>query len=255
MTFVLSMKFDNAMVICADSLEADGVTKRTRNKIDCFHARDWAVAWGGSGAANVVDKFSGKLKQVLRTVKSYNHDVIEDHFDTTLTYIQQQCQVGERLEIVAGLCTIGVGEQEMFIYRGDLNSAVISPESEYCAAGMDTTLAKFLMASLYHPQMGIEEAQELGVFVTGLMCKYADGVERPIQVVFHIPTIGWTRVESKRLAVLDKAFSSEDAAVNLADYWGRCHPNSWIRIRKAAELLRLNAKIKRLASQRLKQEQ
>jgi hypothetical protein len=57
-----------------------------------------------------------------------------------------------------------LGHLEQVLYRGNSDDCLLSPEREWCCAGLDTTLTKFLMASSFHSLMHIKESQELGIW-------------------------------------------------------------------------------------------
>lgn len=66
MTIVLGFNCVDGTVLCADSLEADGVTKRNVQKIWTYQVgEEWEVAIASAGEADLVDSFNDDLRDAL----------------------------------------------------------------------------------------------------------------------------------------------------------------------------------------------
>ncbi|MGA2162851.1 MAG: hypothetical protein ABSH36_00100, partial [Solirubrobacteraceae bacterium] len=80
-TFVVGMKCHDGLVLCADTLESDGVTKTYHTKLSQFlwndGVEDWGLCWGASGSSYTCDKFKDKMKQAFKKQK-YNRAAIEE---------------------------------------------------------------------------------------------------------------------------------------------------------------------------------
>lgn len=79
---------------------------------------------------------------------------------------------------------------EWTLYRGTSDTACLSPEREYAVAGMDVTLASFVLDNMYFKMHRVDQTQRLGVFTTALMEKYAAGVGGPIEGFSYRPDWG-----------------------------------------------------------------
>ena len=194
MTFILGMKCADGLVLCADTLETDGVTKSYRVKLASLLWDDgnseWGICWGASGHAFVCDKFKDKMRQTFKD-QPYNRAAIEDRIEVCLEFVRQSYTAQDGIAVVIGLfgrtSDKGVIPQqwERFLYRGSSASACISPVRDYCFAGMDVTLAQFFLSNTYHILMPTEHGKRLGVFVTNLIKRHADGVGRNRLLVSH----------------------------------------------------------------------
>jgi 20S proteasome alpha/beta subunit len=59
MTIAVGFSHLNGMVLCADSLESDGVTKKRVNKIHtCDIGGEWGYALACAGEGDLADSFS-----------------------------------------------------------------------------------------------------------------------------------------------------------------------------------------------------
>jgi len=86
-------------------------------------------------------------------------------------------------------CGGGIWAGEVRLYRGSSAVCCASPERAYACAGMDVTLAQFMLRNIYNRLISVSEATKLGVFVTALMKDYADGVLS--HAPCKLPTRGW----------------------------------------------------------------
>jgi hypothetical protein len=234
MTFVLGMRCSNGLVICADMLESDGITKRYRNKLAAITVgNEWGVAWGCSGSAFTCDKFTDKLKASVNNAGNYNRAALENDVEVCLEFIRQSYSAEHGISVVVGIFGQPVekveaatqetilGPPEFHLYRGASNVACISPINDYCIAGMDVTLAGCVLANTYHPFIPLEHGKRLGVFITSLMKEHAEGVggeTRCIYYQFAAPGC-FTAMTDREVSVIEKTFpiSSFDEAIT--KYW------------------------------------
>lgn len=192
MTFVAGFNCTDGFVLCADQLETDGVTKRYRCKLEAHQVSDeWGIVWGGSGTADVVDKFSDYFRPHI-TGDSFDSYKIRNNLDTCLTLIHQDHPL-DGIAIVAGVYGRPLnkdpqpflGIPENYVYRGRSSTQCVAVEKEFTIAGMDVTLAQFVLRNTYTRLMPIDQAVRLGIFVTSLMKEYADGVGGDTNVITH----------------------------------------------------------------------
>ena len=98
--------------------------------------------------------------------------------------------------------------------------------------------------------MNVEEAQGLGIFVTGLMKKYADGIGGDTVVVFNVPGCGsWVRMSQEKVNAMEAEFPPKDAELQLAAYWAVRFPAAYSATRNEKGIAELMQKLKRSISQ------
>lgn len=255
MTFILGINCSDGIVLSADSLESDGMTRSYKNKLESWHVSDeWGICWGGSGHSAVVDKFSDKLKFSLGN-NSFNRHDIENKMDTCLEGIHQEYPRSP-ISIIAGLYGRQLikeeegepylGHHESYLYRGFSESACFSPVRDYAAAGMDVTLASFVLGNTYHSLMHISEAKKLGIFVTSLIKKYAEGVGGQTLVVFHSHGEShWFRMDQKLVDSVELDYSVVDAEAQISAYWAARNPDSYSAHKHSDAIDKLKKKLRK----------
>ncbi|HEV2491843.1 MAG TPA: hypothetical protein VG204_02090 [Terriglobia bacterium] len=206
MTFILGLKCANGLVLSADSLEGDTVIKRSRNKLELISDSHWSACWGGSGSADIIDKFSDKLRQTveieLRQRRPYDRNRIELLVETCLKFIKKQYQ--QRIEIALGLFGRKNGG-ETHLYRGSSETACLSLEKEYCCVGMDLSIAEFVLKNSHLSSYRVSRGERLAVFVTALMKEYADGVEKETRVLsISHESMKWKPLLDRELEQIEK---------------------------------------------------
>lgn len=227
MTFIVGMKCSGGLVLCADTLESDGVTKRYRQKITNVSEPDWGLCWAGSGTAYTVDKFSDKLKQVLKG-KPYNRSAIENDIEVCLELLRQSYSSEHQITVVLGL--FGTPQKadandpdpapEYHLYRGSSSSACVALEKEYCCAGMDVTLASFVLSNTHHWMMPVEHGIRLGLFVTALMKEHADGVGGPTDAFFYdVRNAIWVPVTSGEVRYWEVKIPTDAFDESVSRFW------------------------------------
>src|ERR1035441_9385438 len=137
--------------MAAEQMESDGVTRRYRQKIHPVVVRDeWGIIWAGSGPAYVVDKFSDKFRECVGN-DGYDRAKLELRVEFCLQQIRKlYSRPTDQIDIVLGV----FGRQrirgkwklaEFHLYKGSSEVACIAEQKDYCCAGMDCTLAVFLL--------------------------------------------------------------------------------------------------------------
>lgn len=241
MTFVLGLKCADGLVMCADRLESDGVTKSYRNKLSFQSSgNDWGICCGASGNGYTCDKFADKMEQILKE-KPYNRASIETDVETCLEFIRQSYAAEHQITIVAGLygrtMQKEIGPWEFHLYRGSSGSGCLSPIRDYACAGMDVTLAGFTLSNIFHRWMPVEHGKQLAVFVTALMKEHADGVGGPSDCFYHIvgaPT--WEPVLDREIVELESKFSTTSFNEAVTRYWLEFHENRNLKEFTGSEL-------------------
>ncbi len=231
MTFVLGMKCTDGIALFADTLETGGAVKRYRQKVHAVNVgSEWGVCWGVAGNAHVADKFSEKIKAILGN-ESYDRLNTELHVEQCLKWVRKQyAGSGDDIDIVFGVFGrplhkprnskpyLGIPEAQL--YRGDSLTACLAPVRDYCTAGMDVTLAAFLLESMRNPFSRMDEAIRLGVFAAAVMKKYASGVGGDTNAfVYRIGSETWTPLVDREVAAIESEFPVSALENHSTAFW------------------------------------
>ncbi len=178
MTFIIGFHCCDGVVLCTDSLEADGVTKRSIDKTRVIGTADWSVAISGAGPGGFIDKFTSEVSANLPR-GPYNRKEIESTIEASLSRFQKQYQ--EAFRILVGVQCTGIIDYAL--YRSDDN--YLSPIKDHAHIGMGHSLWRFFAENLYAPGNSVEDNSRLAVFVMRQAIKYVDGVDEPIRLVSY----------------------------------------------------------------------
>src|SRR5205809_1882161 len=227
MTFIAGFNCRDGIVLCADQLETDGVTRRYRCKLEGVEMNNtWAVSWAGAGDAHIIDKFTDKLKQSLANLNEFDRAQIELAAEAALTLIDQDHHAGQAIQVIAGLWSKPIARSGRWtvaqrrLYRGRSDNQCIAKEAEYCLAGMDVTLAEFILRNTFKSgQTTVDEAMRLGVFITALMKEYADGVGGETDVMaYRTGGADWEGYTQAEVAAIEAEIPIEEVGRPVSDY-------------------------------------
>ena len=224
MTFIVGIKCTNGLVLATDSLETDGIKRRFRRKIEFTRGTGWEMGWGAaSNNADIIDRFSQELRDNLRSVPFDIHK-IQDATESALLLIQRKYK--KRMDVVFGLIGSGVlknGEPvvpDIRLYRATSESCCLSPEKQYCCAGMDDSLAEMILDNTFYQFIQASEAIRLVVFLTNVMKEYADGVGKNTHVFFATHASGkWTPLLDRQVRGIERTFKLAAFQSLISRYW------------------------------------
>lgn len=191
MTFILGLNCVEGLVMCSDSLEDDGFNKRIVGKISSFTAQGhWGLMWGGAGHGGLIDRFTGELQDSF--MHGVHYEELDEEIDTALAEIgEKQTTADSYCQFVFGAWRKGRSDGTQIIrgehglLRGDRGGCVTPVQGDFACAGMDITLANFILETLHDFFMPLEEVIRLAFFVTALMKRHAVGVDGPTTVQYY----------------------------------------------------------------------
>jgi 20S proteasome alpha/beta subunit len=176
MTFVVGFRCANGVVLCTDSLEADGVTKRHIDKTRVITAPDWGVAISGAGPGGLIDKFTSEVSSSLQH-GTYDPKLIESTIEYTLTNFRSQYQ--EPFRVLVGVYCPRLNTYAL--YRSDDN--YLAPISDHAHIGMGHSLWRFFVENLHVIGNSVDDNSRLALFIMRQAINYVDGVGGPIRLV------------------------------------------------------------------------
>ena len=176
MTFVIGFRCCDGVVLCTDSLEADGVTKRFVDKTKIIGTSEWSVAIAGAGPGGFIDKFTSDVSANLPR-EAYDRKEIESTIEDALSRFRSQYQ--EPFRVLIGVQS----PNEYLLYRSDDN--YLSPINDHAHVGVGHSLWRFLSENLYVAGNSVDDNTRLAILIMLQAEKYVDGVEGDIRVVSY----------------------------------------------------------------------
>src|SRR3981081_2875848 len=83
-TFILGLHCRDGLVLCSDSLEADGYTKKTVQKLFKYEVEGkWGIGFGCAGTAAACTNFSDRLMELLDDKEPYDRRGTEKLIEAT----------------------------------------------------------------------------------------------------------------------------------------------------------------------------
>ena len=221
MTFVVGLNCCDGIVLCTDSLEDDGITKKPVDKIRMMGNTQWGVAIAGAGAGPTIDKFCDEVRTRLPADPFNLHKIvnkIEQQLDRFKSkYVKTNA---DNFEVVVGIYN---RPHEHWLYYSAGN--VLSRSINDCHTGMGNELWRLVADTLYHRRNSVADNVRLAVFATRLACKYSSGVADPIQVVSHTSSdLLWRGYSQADILAVEKDLKPTGFKEAVQKYWRLHNP-------------------------------
>lgn len=242
MTFIVGMHCRDGMVMCADSLEGDGITKQYVHKLQCAsmsheggtskewpkpHEADWGFCLGGAGSSIGIDKFRDKWDQLIMPMAKFDLEKIELTTEASLRYMKDNYpDIG--FDIMLALSGGSPSRFTTRLYRTYEGIPCLRPieHGEFACLGMDTSLARFLLDALFDPGMPTDEAVGLGILITSLMKNHADGVGGPTTMFSYVRKGNdWRGYNEDNIEYWESRFPAKDVYKLLRKFWVAKNPD------------------------------
>ena len=227
MTFIAGLRCPDGIVLCSDSLESDGYNKKNVQKLYNHEIEgNWGIGFGCSGTAAACTNFSDRLLELLRDFEDYDRRGTEKLVEATMAYMRKEYPA-ENLDVIVGLW--GCSPAETRLYRAQSHSQCISVESDYACAGLDVSLARFLLDSILTPDATVFDVMYIAAFVTSIMKEKADGVGGPTQMLWHhTKGLRWAKATKSMMPKIERGgfingkFKIDDLEKNIRRFcWSR----------------------------------
>src|SRR5271157_2489385 len=181
MTIALGLRCFDGLVLCTDSLEEDGVTKRFVDKMWVYEVHDdWGIAIASAGEGDLADSFTDGLQHILG-----NSDFDEMKLLSKLRLAIKQVRTNYPESQFAFLASIFGPPFYCQLFRVNDQSMHFGPVRRYQTLGIGGSLASFLISQLFKPSMFIEDGMRLAVFVAARVKEHVQGCDGPTSVVTY----------------------------------------------------------------------
>lgn len=183
-TFIVGLRCKDGVVLCSDSLESDGYIKGNVQKLFKYELPGkWGLAFGCSGTSAACSNFGDRLLERIADKVSYDRRSTERLIETTIAEMKQYYP-NEFLDVIVGLWSLSPPENRL--YKARTNTECLSIEANFVCAGMDVSLARFLLNSIFTDDVTVHDGGYIAAFVTNVMKEKADSVGGPTQLLCYV---------------------------------------------------------------------
>jgi 20S proteasome alpha/beta subunit len=225
MTIVAGFKCANGIVLCADSLEEDGISKKFVQKIWAYQVSDeWGIAVASAGEADLADSFTEGLKDILGN-SGFEHAKLLSRLRVAVKEVRESYPESQ-LAMVIGVFSNTVPSTSA-IYRVMDRSLHVAPVTDFQTIGIASGLTDFLCKTLYSRTMFTNEALRLGAFCIARAKEHFSGCGGPTSFIVHtIGSPGWEPVFGTQAGNIEADFPSDGFAQKIREYWKEKNPKS-----------------------------
>lgn len=225
MTIAIGLRCVNGIVLCTDSLESDGMTKRNVEKTWCpYVSKRWGIAIASAGEADLADSFTDGLGNLMPT--AYDENKILQVLRKAITETRN-AYPDAQLALLIGLYYQTSDRTRARIFRIMDRSVHLGPVRSYQSIGIGAHLSDFLLSQIYSPHLFVEEAQRLGILCIARAKEHVDGCGGPTQIASW--TIGetfWREMTDQKISEIESEFEPDGFRKALSEYWKEHNPPS-----------------------------
>jgi hypothetical protein len=221
MTFIVGLMCIDGMVLCTDSLESDGFTKKSVGKIRAFGTTDWQVAISGAGSGGLIDKFCDEVS--LATPRGiYDLKLIEAKIEDSLQDFRSRYPQDTIQVLVAIYCVSTIDRR---LYRSE--GGILSPQKDHSHTGVGHGLWRFLNALLYENGNSVIDNYRLAVFATRQAINYLEGVDDTIQLAtYKFGARFWELKSAIEITAIESELDGAEFKQSIQNYWKLHNPPS-----------------------------
>jgi hypothetical protein len=229
MTIAIGFSHQNGMVLCTDSLESDGATKKRVNKIHtCDVGGQWGYGLVCAGESDLASNFSnGLFDTIVRG--EFDRDETLLRIRKAISAIRKSYPRGELAMLFAlhSKQSLKYPMPVSELFRVMDMSEHVAPVERFQAIGIGAHLSHFLLNNLYDPRMSLEELERLGIFVVSQAIEHVDGCEGPIQATtYRMSEWQWRPVRTTEIEQISSHYTVEGLRGALRGYWKSQEPVS-----------------------------
>ncbi len=226
MTIVMGFQCVDGIVMCADSLESDGISKKYVQKIWSYQVgTEWGIATASAGEADLADSFNESLKDVLGS-GDFDHGKLMAKLKGAIGQVRISYP-DSQLAMLIGIWSV-VRPDMCKLYRIMDQSMHLAPVLGTQSIGIGSCLTSFLSSQLYSKTMFVAEALRLGAFCIARAKEHVDGCGGPTSFLSYEAGANhfWHPVFGTPASDLENEFPASELGVKLRDYWKEKYPQS-----------------------------
>lgn len=223
MTIIAGFKCRGGIVLCADSLESDGITKRLVPKIWAYQvAEEWGIAIASAGDGDFADSFNEQLEPKLGN-GDFDEDALLDLLRTSVDRARRDYPRDD-LGMLIGIWSNAFPPLQR-LYR--VFDKHLGPVMTYQTVGCGAPIADFICSQIFTPLLSVEEAERLGILALARTKDVMDGCGGPTRVAsFSFGQGNWKIMAPAQVVAIEAEFGEDDFRTHLQEYWKAKNPVS-----------------------------
>lgn len=245
MTIAMGFHCRDGIVLCSDSLESNGTTKRIVPKIWSYEVgEDWGIAIASAGDGDLADSFNEKLYETLGN-SDFDEVRLLAKLRTSISQVRDDYPFEDFGMLIGIYHTQPHPESKLYRVYG----RHLGPVKTYQSIGTGSAVADLICSQIYTSLFTVEEAQRLGILAIARVKENVEGCDGPTRVISY--TRGaqdWNIPLESKVTEIEKEFGQDEFRSHLQEYWVKKNPvSSWpggyrwvhsppVRWRKSAKL-------------------
>ena len=223
MTIAMGFKCSDGIVLCTDSLESNGLTKRMVSKLWCYQvSEEWGIAIASAGDGDLSDSFTEQLGQSLGN-SDYNERKLMEKLRVSLFQLRNDYPYDEFHMLVGIFSNTFPPTQKLYRAFGKH----LGPVGSYQSIGCGSSVADFICSQIHSPLLSVRESERLGILTVARVKDIVEGCGGPTRVAsFKFGQNDWNILSSSELDHIEKEFSEAGFREHLQAYWIAKNPIS-----------------------------
>jgi 20S proteasome alpha/beta subunit len=223
MTIAIGFKCSGGVVLCADSLESNGPTKRMVSKLWCYQvAEEWGIAIASAGDGDLSDSFTEQLGESLG-----NSDYDESRLMEKLRVSVRQLRIDypyDDFNMLVGIFSNAFPHtQKLYRVFGNHFGPIVS----YQCIGVGSSVADFICSQIHTPLLSVRESERLGILTVARVKDIVEGCGGPTRVAsFQLGQTDWRITPSTEILEIESEFSEAGFREHMQAYWVAKNPVS-----------------------------
>jgi len=223
MTIAMGFKCSDGVVLCTDSLESNGVTKRMVSKLWCYQvAEEWGIAIASAGDGDLSDSFTEQLGQSLGN-SDYDEHRLMEKLRVSLRQLRTDYPYDDFDMLVGIFSNAFPPTQKLYRVFGKHLGPVVS----YQSIGCGSSVADFICSQIHTPLLSVRESERLGILTVARVKDIVEGCDGPTRAAsFTFGQSDWRVIPTSEIASIENEFSESGFREHLQAYWIAKNPVS-----------------------------
>lgn len=223
MTIAMCFNCFDGIVLCADSLESNGLTKRNVPKIWCHQVGDeWGISIASAGDGDLADWFNEQLETVVGN-GDFDEQQLTSRLRSAIFQVRESYPRDELMMLVGVYSNVLPAVRR--VYR--VYDKHLGPVRTYQSIGCGAFITDFICAQIHTPNLSARECARLGILAIARAKDIIEGCGGSTQVVSYFRgEPAWDIKPTEEIEAIEKEFGEDEFRAHLQKYWIEKNPKS-----------------------------